>query len=72
MRNRIKLAIITCIPTESNSSIIRREDYSKMELNKRRAEFEKCYHKDNNFLTSFEMGLKKQLNLFKQTKRSMA
>ena len=69
MRNRIKLAIITCIPLEEKPLIIRREDISKMELNKRRVEFEKCYHKGNGFLTSFEMGLMRQLDMFRKEKR---
>ena len=69
MRNRIKAAIISTISIDSDVFIVRREDKSKLERNVRRVQFEKSYHKGDTFLTSFEMGLRRQLDMFKQQKR---
>lgn len=69
MRTRIKSAIISCITIQDAKILVRRESKSQLERNVRRVEFEKSYHKGNSLLTSFEMGLKKQLGMFKQQKR---
>ena len=69
MRNRIKAAIISTISIDSDVFIVRREDKSKLERNIRRVQFEKSYHKGDTFLTSFEMGFMRQLDMFKQQKR---
>ena len=68
MRNRIKAAIVSCITIEDSYILVKRESKSQLERSIRRVEFEKSYHKGDTFLTSFEMGLMRQLNIFKKKK----
>lgn len=73
MRNRIKMSIFHCeMISEAKPVLIMKESKEDISRNKRRVEFNKSYHKGDTFLTSFEMGLMRQLNMFKQEKRSMA
>lgn len=70
MRNRIRMSIFHCkIISETKPVLIMNESKEDISRNKRRIEFNKSYHKGNTFLTSFEMGLMRQLNMFKQEKR---
>ena len=73
MRNRIRMSIFHCeMISETKPVLIMKESKEDISRNKRRIEFNKSYHKGDTFLTSFEMGLKRQLNMIKQEKRSMA
>lgn len=69
MRNRIRMAIFHCEIISEKPVLIMNESKEDISRNKRRIEFNKSYHKGNTFLTSFEMGLMRQLNMFKQEKR---
>lgn len=70
MRNRIKMSIFHCkIISETKPVLIMNESKEDISRNKRRVEFNKSYHKGDTFLTSFEMGLMRQLDMFKQEKR---
>ena len=70
MRNRIKMSIFHCeMISETKPVLIMKESKEDISRNKRRIEFNKSYHKGDTFLTSFEMGLMRQLNMFKQEKR---
>lgn len=72
MKNRIKMSIFHCEIISEKPVLIMKESKEDIARNKRRVEFNKSYHKGDTFLTSFEMGLMRQLNMFKQQKRSMA
>ena len=70
MRNRIRMSIFHCeMISETKPVLIMKESKEDISRNKRRIEFNKSYHKGDTFLTSFEMGLMRQLNMFKQEKR---
>jgi len=69
MRNRIKSAIISCITIEDSYVLVKRESKASIEVNQRRAKFNKAYNKGDTFLTQFELGLMRQLDLFKQERR---
>lgn len=69
------MAIVTTTPS---GSIVRRENKSQLEKNKRRAQFEKSYSKKvlvvgktiNASLTSFSNGVAQQIDNFKKSKRN--
>ena len=69
MRNRIKSAIISCITIEDSYVLVKRESKSSIEVNQRRAQFNKAYNKGDTFLTKFEMGLMRQLDMFRQERK---
>ena len=69
MRNRIKAAIISCISIQETKVLVRRESKTSVEKSIRRVQFEKSYHKGDTFLTSFEMGLMRQLDMFKKERK---
>jgi hypothetical protein len=64
------MSIFHCkIISETKPVLIMNESKEDISRNKRRVEFNKSYHKGDTFLTSFEMGLMRQLDMFKQEKR---
>ena len=70
MRNRIRMSIFHCeIISETKPILIMKESKDDLARGKRRVQFNKSYHKGDTFLTSFEMGLMRQLDMFKQEKR---
>ena len=69
MRNRIKSAIISCITIQDRPILVRRESKEDIQRNQRRAQFNKAYNKGDTFLTQFEMGLMRQLDMFRQERK---
>jgi len=70
MRPRIKMSIFHCnVISETKAILIMKEDKKEISRNKRRIEFNKSYHKGDTFLTSFEMGLMRQIDMFKKERK---
>ena len=75
MRHRICMAIITA---NNSGSIVRRENKEQLEVQSRRAQFEKSYNKKvlvvgksiDASLTSFSNGIAQQIADFKKSKRN--
>ena len=69
MRNRIKMSIFHCkVISDIKPVLVMNESKDDLARNQRHVQFNKSYHKDDKFLASFEMGLMRQLDMFKQQK----
>ncbi len=70
MRPRIKMSIFHLeIISEAKPILIMKESKEDISRNQRRIEFNKSYHKGDSFLTQFEIGLMRQVDMFKKERK---